>query len=884
MRIIFVLIISIQALFSYYDAPPVPMPSTVEQAQNQRDARSSKLVKWWYKDYVNAGYSFGSASPTSNDGGLRSYRRIAAVLLTEGASAAAKVEAWTAGITSGRAGTPCGGHGDYDMKMKEMIALIYMFQNNPELLTTNAVYNIIQNGLIGYIGPTADKLTWPCVTPTSAVVSAVVGYPYDGTVNYPETENHVLMIESSRYLTNQWLYTNPRGDSRLSQYSYSDLYKNNETHLESILLQATARIVHGDAFEANGRSYQGLSATALLNLYSFANSEKIRLAAKNALDMMTTKFSFQSFEGKRFGPTRRNHEYANTLNMHEHDSFTLFMAGLSGGYVWNDDPDNINCFYNIVWNANYGSGNQLHQGLGQALWSSLSSYSIPESSHDFLLNKHNGYWAKFHPIHYTDEYRIHNKPDYFSTPSQRSINGVRMFAPESYFAHPKFMNVGGGEYNSGPLNTLFNKENRAYSYSNLARPMVVLTKGNYGAWADNVNLGDNGVLENGYIHRNVSNLEARLLNMQGNAKFWLSKYNYGVYKNFSYGYYYNQGYGAGYSKHTDNPWTVPKTWSLYSQFQHDRATFYIYNSNEGFFAVLARVSKSRDMDKYRNFARGFWEIIPSERFGNSLSNLDQWVRTNNPASQFQNTTSGEAKWFKYKMTSGETVWLDIIVGATDEDNDPIIRIYDSNGSQVNLSDAAFSRKNYANDPLINVRAVDSEFKTLSTKYAWSTGNGIIDINNPFINSTLKINSSNYTTPAREEALSGVEDGLEWYNSSRIFSKTAGGFRKYIDGSKNGGDFVKSDKIYDNQTTSFEFTTYISSALVFDWGVSSEANWDKLKLYVDGVEVSNISGEVIQLSNTVYVGAGLHNIKFEYSKDINTTRGNDYGWIDNLRIR
>lgn len=756
------------------------------------------------------------------------------------------------------------------MKMKEMISILYMFKDRPDLLTDVAARNIVTKGLMGYIGPDADKMRFPCF----------------GS-HYPETENHVLMIETSRYLTNQWLYNNPRYDSELSSYSGNDNYKNDGTQVESVLLQAMARIVWGDAFEANGRTYQGLTASAILNLYNYAKSEKIRAAAKNALDMMTVKFAFQSFEGKRFGPTRRNHSYANSLNMQEHDSFSMLAAGLSGGYVWNDDPDSPECFYNITWENNYGGGNLLHQGIGLALWSSLSSYNIPEAAHDFLLNKHNGYWARFHPIHYTDEYRSGSWADYFSSATTREIHGSRMFAPEAYFAHPKFMNVSGGRYEKGPLPNYWTKENRTYVYANLSRPMVVLTRGNYGAWGDNVKTLHDEPEYFGLatIDRNISNFETKLLNMQGEAVFWKSEYNYGTYKNFSYGFYHNEENGANKTSHTYNPWKIPNNWVEHTRFTRDRGNFYIYDSKEGFYVVLGQVSKSRDMEKYRNYSRGFWEIVPSERFGNSIENLTNWVKENNPASKFQNTTSGENKWYKYKMTSGETVWLDIIVGYNDgSNNDPIIRVYDHNGNQISLSDAITSRTNYANDPLMDVRAVDSEFRTLNTKYAWSTGKGRIDVNNPFLGSGLIIQSQDYTAPFRIEKSASLEDAMEWNNIEKIEAKAASGFLRVANSSMIGGDHAVSEPLDDFQNASFEFRTYIGSGITFDWGVSSEYYYDYLTVYVDGIEKTKISGETIETDKFIAIPSGYHTVKFEYSKDLSVSRGSDNSWVDNVRLQ
>ena len=146
------------------------------------------------------------------------------------------------------------------------------------------------------------------------------------------------MTLSSKYLTNQWIWDNPRNDRRLREgkdFKNLSIF-NNTAGFEDILLQAMGRIVHSDYFETNGRPYQALSLHSLFNLYHFAHSRRIREGARNAVDFTLTKFAFQSLEGKRLAPQRRNYDYSDNMSMYANDP-VAFMAGmLSGYYCWND--------------------------------------------------------------------------------------------------------------------------------------------------------------------------------------------------------------------------------------------------------------------------------------------------------------------------------------------------------------------------------------------------------------------------------------------------------------------------------------------------------------------------------------------------------------------
>lgn len=93
--------------------------------------------------------------------------------------------------------------------------------------------------------------------------------------------------------------------------------------------------------------------------------------------------------------------------------------------------------------------------------------------------------------------------------------------------------------------------------------------------------------------------------------------------------------------------------------------------------------------------------------------------------------------------------------------------------------------------------------------------------------------------------------------------------------------VKSGAIGDNQSSELTLVYNVMSAdsISFYRKVSSEATYDFLRFYIDGVEKGSWS-DVLGWERFAYpVAAGQHTFKWEYSKDITQTGGEDAAWID-----
>ena len=81
--------------------------------------------------------------------------------------------------------------------------------------------------------------------------------------------------------------------------------------------------------------------------------------------------------------------------------------------------------------------------------------------------------------------------------------------------------------------------------------------------------------------------------------------------------------------------------------------------------------------------------------------------------------------------------------------------------------------------------------------------------------------------------------------------------------------------------SITVTSLMDGELSYFRKVSSEANYDKFKLYIDNNEMDEASGTVAWTQKSYSVSAGTHTFKFAYEKDASQASGSDCAWIDNV---
>lgn len=97
-----------------------------------------------------------------------------------------------------------------------------------------------------------------------------------------------------------------------------------------------------------------------------------------------------------------------------------------------------------------------------------------------------------------------------------------------------------------------------------------------------------------------------------------------------------------------------------------------------------------------------------------------------------------------------------------------------------------------------------------------------------------------------------------------------------------GDAARSGPIGDDGSTALTTTVQGKGTLSFRWRTSSEDNYDRLRVRLDGNEVASISGERDWEDVSIPVESeGSHTVEWKYTKDGSVGNGEDCGWIDGV---
>lgn len=173
-------------------------------------------------------------------------------------------------------------HGDYDFSMVPMCMLLYLFDDQPDLLYPATKEHIVKVLLIHESHKKATRSP--------------------GTLGMMrETENHILMGEITRYLQNQWLHEH--GDTTL-------LHDNIRNGMDAWMVNHMKEKLQGGMYEFNSNPYSGYSIAALLTLYSFAHSDSVQTSCGQLLDQLVLEYALGSVNQRRFPAFRRRLERA----------------------------------------------------------------------------------------------------------------------------------------------------------------------------------------------------------------------------------------------------------------------------------------------------------------------------------------------------------------------------------------------------------------------------------------------------------------------------------------------------------------------------------------------------------------------------------------------
>jgi hypothetical protein len=279
---------------------------------------------------------------------------------------------------------------DYDMGQTALVMLAYGYFDDltpparehliKRLLGEGIVHRLNKN--LAYSSGPVPKHWW-----SAAEIGAI-------NADIGETENHILMMLSNRYLTNQLLWQRTHMDHydnrRNAAYGSPSCYE--------LVLELLHRMVKGDFSEYNAKNYQEETRHALLNLHAYAYDHAVRLAAGMVLDYLAARMAVSSSDLRRMVPFRRRYEGGNAA--HDADGFMsvplLSTPGADpmGAYYAVQAGTTRSCVarpdaFRVEWGIIGG-----RQDLAQE---ALSEYRLPPVVHDLFANdRHRRFFQRLH--------------------------------------------------------------------------------------------------------------------------------------------------------------------------------------------------------------------------------------------------------------------------------------------------------------------------------------------------------------------------------------------------------------------------------------------------------------------------------------------------------
>lgn len=285
------------------------------------------------------------------------------------------------------------GRGDYDMSQMHLLQIVYRYYDE---LNSDAqkhlIGRLLANGMIHRYGTSVGDIVTSGGAPNDWSRAGHIGPARVG-----ETENHILMMHTARYLTNQLLYQrdhHPNHDNRRNGSEDSPT-------CTDLMLYLLRNILRDDLSEYNAKNYQTQTRYALLNLCSYAYDDDVRLAARMALDYVSAHIAVSSNDLRRMVPFRRRNEGKNVTRTDlgfmdvgllettiGADPMAQHFAMLAGNTRIYGRPTPYHPEWRIYTGGSDGN---------DAVMYALSDYRLPPCIHDLFVNDlHRRFFQRLH--------------------------------------------------------------------------------------------------------------------------------------------------------------------------------------------------------------------------------------------------------------------------------------------------------------------------------------------------------------------------------------------------------------------------------------------------------------------------------------------------------
>lgn len=234
-------------------------------------------------------------------------------------------------------------NGDYDFNAMGFTAVFHLFKDRPDVLYPETKAHLLEH------------------------ILTIEGDDFTRNVAYTaiqDTENHILMAETSRYLKNQWLWENG---------NKSPEYDNKNNGMEEKLTQFLKEIDTYGFYEFNSAPYLGYAYSTLLVLHEFTKGE-IQTITRKLLDRLSWQYALGSYKFRHHPPHRRRYGDGGKRNI-DSDYHTVMYKVFASFYVDSLDVS-------------------ISRGEHHALFAAMMSYRPPNKSIEWVLEKPNAYFVR----------------------------------------------------------------------------------------------------------------------------------------------------------------------------------------------------------------------------------------------------------------------------------------------------------------------------------------------------------------------------------------------------------------------------------------------------------------------------------------------------------
>jgi len=237
--------------------------------------------------------------------------------------------------------------GDYDFSQIQWVNLLYYFKDKPEIVFPNTAQHIIDALII-------DNGSKPTLKAPNIW----------GLIR--ETENHILMKETSRYLKNQWLY----------EQNGLVKFNNAQNGMEAFLIKHLKTMYQTGFFEFNANPYISYTLEALHILHSYTNNQEIQDLSAQVISAEHWQYALGSYQLKKYSPFRRRMNRSSITSLYEDRHGVLIRAELAKANQAILDESSLSCCFD------------------RTITTLLSDYQIPLQVKTMIEGKPRAYWAK----------------------------------------------------------------------------------------------------------------------------------------------------------------------------------------------------------------------------------------------------------------------------------------------------------------------------------------------------------------------------------------------------------------------------------------------------------------------------------------------------------